>query len=378
MTVFDFQIQASDPLCAARAGVFTTPHGELRTPVFMPVGTKATVKAMTPEQLRHLGAQILLANTYHLFLRPGDELIREAGGLHAFMNWDRPLLTDSGGFQVFSLADTLKLSDDGVGFASIVDGQRFHWTPEDNVAVQNHIGADIIMQLDQCTPYPCETATLHQAVVRSAEWARRCRVAHQRPDQALFAIVQGGTDLTERLQSVQRLLEIDSQTAGFPGFGIGGYSVGEPHQLMFETLPAVAQALPVDRPRYLMGVGNPTTLLRAVACGVDMFDCVLPTRTARTGTVFSHQGRMNLRNARYKNDFQPLDDSCDCPTCQGFSRAYLHHLVMAREMLASVALTQHNLRFLLRLMEDCRQAICTGRFGQLLAQWENSAAVDDF
>ena len=294
----------------------------------MPVGTRATVKGVTTPQLHDLGAQVLLSNTYHLFLRPGSDLVREAGGLHRFMNWDRAILTDSGGFQIFSLADTLKLSDDGVEFRSIVDGAKHFWTPEDNMRVQEDLGADIIMQLDQCPPYPAEKEFVATAVRRSADWAARCKAAHSREDQALFGIVQGGVFEDLRLESVERLAELD-----LPGYGIGGYSVGEPHELMLESLAPVCDAMPANKPRYLMGVGNPTTILQAIGLGVDMFDCVLPTRTARMGTAFSSAGRMNLRNAQYARDFGPLDPACTCPTCTQYSRAYLRHLVTTKEML---------------------------------------------
>jgi len=336
----------------------------------MPVGTRGTVKGLLPEQLSTLGAQVILANTYHLSLRPGSSLIQEHGGLHGFMNWEHPILTDSGGFQVFSLADTFKVDDEGVSFASILDGSRFRWTPEDNTRIQNELGADIIMQLDQCTPYPCEKNLVAQAVSRSASWAQRCRLAQKNNNQALFAIVQGGVFLDLRLESVDRLLETDKQTGRFEGFGIGGYSVGEPHELMLETLGEVAHALPADRPRYLMGVGNPTTLLRAIALGVDMFDCVLPTRTARMGTAFSSQGKLNLRNACFARDTSPLDPQCNCPACTSYSKAYIRHLVLSKEILASVLLSIHNLSFLFTLMKQAQDAIAMGTYARFLKQWE--------
>lgn len=373
MSPFEFQLLATDPACAARRGTFTTPHGPIATPVFMPVGTRATVKGVTTPQLEEIGAQVLLANAYHLFLRPGSDLVREAGGLHAFMNWDRAILTDSGGFQIFSLADTLKLDDEGVTFRSIVDGAWHRWSPEDNVRVQEDLGADIIMQLDQCPPYPAEKELVATAVRRSADWAARCKAAHTRDDQALFGIVQGGVYPELRAESAARLTEI-----GFPGYGIGGYSVGEPHELMLESLPAVCDALPADRPRYLMGVGNPTTILQAIASGVDMFDCVLPTRTARTGTAFSSQGRMNLKNAKYARDLGPLDPACSCPTCRGYSRAYLRHLVQMKEMLAATLISIHNLAFLLDLTAAARDAIEAGRFAAFLAEWMDGPGADDY
>lgn len=339
----------------------------------MPVGTRATVKGVTTPQLHEIGTQILLANTYHLFLRPGSDLIREAGGLHAFMNWNRPILTDSGGFQIFSLADTLKINDDGVTFQSIIDGARHTWTPEDNMAVQEDLGADIIMQLDQCPPYPAPESAVETAVRRSAQWALRCKESHSRTDQALFGIVQGGVYPELRAESIQRLTEI-----GFAGYGIGGYSVGEPHELMLESLPGVCDGLPTDRPRYLMGVGNPTTMLQAIGAGVDMFDCVLPTRTARTGTAFSSEGRMNLKNAMYARDLGPLDPTCSCPTCASYSRAYLRHLVQSKEMLASTLLSIHNLAFLLDLTVAARKAIENDAYGSFLEAWLEGPGADDY
>ncbi len=367
----------------ARALSYTTAHGTFRTPMFMPVGTSATVKGVTVEQLHHLGAQVVLANTYHLSLRPGADLIAEAGGIHRFMNYDGPMLTDSGGFQVFSLADTLKLDDDGLTFRSIYDGAKVRWTPEDNRAIQEKIGADIAMQLDQCTPYPAERDFVERAVDLSASWARRCLAAHVRPDQTLFGICQGGMELDLRLRSVESLLAIEEESVAaggrrFGGFGIGGYSVGESHETMFETLGTVARALPDDRPRYLMGVGNPTTLVRAVAEGVDMFDCVLPTRTARMGTAFSSAGRMNLRNAKYARDFGPLDPQCSCPTCQNHSRAYLRHLVKQNEMLGAVLLSVHNLHFLIDLMARARQAVLADDYESFLRSWMESPAANDY
>ncbi|MBN2248653.1 MAG: tRNA guanosine(34) transglycosylase Tgt [Coriobacteriia bacterium] len=373
MTHFDFTVNARDATTAARAATFHTPHGVVETPMFMPVGTRATVKGVTPDQLREIGARIVLANTYHLFLRPGSGLIAEAGGLHRFMGWGGPILTDSGGFQVFSLADTLKLTDDGVEFRSIVDGAKHFWTPEDNVRIQEDLGADIIMQLDQCPPYPAEKEFVANAVRRSAEWAARCKAAHTREDQALFGIVQGGVFEDLRAESVARLTQM-----GFQGYGIGGYSVGEPHDLMLASLAPVAELLPADRPRYLMGVGNPTTMLEAIALGVDLFDCVLPTRTARTGTAFSSQGRMNLKNAQYARDFGPLDPACSCPVCTTYTRAYLRHLVTVKEMLGAILLSIHNLHVLIDLARQARDAVCEGRYGAFLTEWRSGPGADDY
>ncbi|MCL2324304.1 MAG: tRNA guanosine(34) transglycosylase Tgt [Actinomycetia bacterium] len=368
-----FTLLRTDSRTAARRAVLETAHGEVQTPVFMPVGTSATVKGVQVGALRDRGAQVVLANTYHLFLRPGADVVAGAGGLHRFMNWDSTILTDSGGFQVFSLADTLKLHDDGVEFASIVDGSKHFWTPEDNMAIQEQLGADIIMQLDQCTPYPAEQDFVEAAVERSAAWGQRCLAAHQRDDQLLFGIVQGGVFPDLRAESVERIGGL-----GFAGFGIGGYSVGEPHELMFETLPQVAAALPADKPRYLMGVGNPTTILEAIGVGVDMFDCVLPTRTARMGTAFSSTGRLNLRNARFARDFGPLDPECRCDTCSHYSRAYLRHLVTQKEMLGAILLSQHNLHYLLDLTARARAAIEEGTYADFLAAWKASPAADDY
>lgn len=373
MRPFDFTVHATDKATSARRATLATPHGPVETPVFMPVGTRGTVKGVTPDQLHSIGAQVVLANTYHLFLRPGHGLVSEAGGLHAFMNWDRAILTDSGGFQIFSLADTLSLTDDGVRFRSIVDGLWHQWTPEDNVAIQESLGADIIMQLDQCPPYPAEEELVATAVRRSAAWAQRCKDAHRREDQALFGIVQGGLYPRLRAESVERLAEI-----GFLGYGIGGYSVGEPHDAMLESLAPVTAALPADRPRYLMGVGTPTSILQAIALGVDMFDSVLPTRTARTGTALSSAGRMNLKNARYIRDFGPLDPECGCPTCTGYTRAYLRHLVVMKEMLGSILLSIHNLAFLLDLTARAREAIAAGTFGEMLEAWMSGPGADDY
>ena len=381
MALFDCTIDAT---CGhARALTYETAHGSFQTPMFMPVGTSASVKGITVRQLHDLKSQVVLSNTYHLSLRPGADVVAEAGGVHKFMNYDGPMLTDSGGFQVFSLADTLKLDPDGLSFSSIYDGAKIRWTPEENMRIQEQLGADIIMQLDQCTPYPAEHDFVAKAVDLSANWARRCLAAHKRPDQTLFGIVQGGMELDLRLESIRRLREIEEESlaAGgrrFGGFGIGGYSVGEEHEVMFETLGEVARALPEDRPRYLMGVGNPTTLVRAVREGVEMFDCVLPTRTARMGTAFSSHGRMNMRNAKYTRDFTPLDPNCTCPTCQNHTRAYVRHLVKQNEMLGGILLSIHNLHFLLDLMRRAREAVLAGTYEEFYAEWMASPAAKDY
>lgn len=381
MALFDFTLEATSD--GARAATFETAHGVIKTPVFMPVGTSATVKGIRVETLREIGAQVILANTYHLSLRPGAELVAEAGGLHSFMSYPGPILTDSGGFQVFSLADTLKLDDDGLTFNSIYDGAKIRWTPEENMDIQQKLGADIVMQLDQCTPYPAEYDFVEKAVDLSARWAKRCLAAHHRKDQTLFGIVQGGMEFDLRMKSIELLRSINDESIanghkGFGGFGIGGYSVGEDHTVMFETLGPVARALPENKPRYLMGVGNPTTLVKAVGEGVDMFDCVLPTRTARMGTAFSSSGRMNMRNAKFTHDFGPLDPRCSCPTCQNHSRSYIRHLVKQNEMLGAILLSIHNLWFLIHLMEHTREAILAGQYDEFLNDWMNSPAAKDY
>ncbi len=381
MALFDCTLDAQSG--HARALTYETAHGAFTTPMFMPVGTSATVKGILPDQLHELQAQVVLANTYHLALRPGADIVAAAGGIHSFMHYDGPILTDSGGFQVFSLADTVKLDDDGVTFQSIYDGECVHWTPEENMTIQEKIGADIIMQLDQCAPYPATREFVERAVDYSSAWAKRCLAAHMRADQTLFGIVQGGMHLDLRLENIKRLMDIEQVSAAeggrrFGGFGIGGYSVGESHEVMFETLGDVARALPDDRPRYLMGVGNPTTLVRAIGEGIDMFDCVLPTRTARMGTAFSSQGRMNMKNACYTDDFEPLDPACKCPTCCDFTRAYIRHLVNQDEMLGGILLTIHNLHFLLDLTRRAREAILAGSYEDFQAAWMASSAAQDY
>ncbi|MBX7253110.1 MAG: tRNA guanosine(34) transglycosylase Tgt [Candidatus Promineofilum sp.] len=368
---FDFTIEATDG--PARLGRFATPHGPLETPVFAPVGTQATVKAMTPRDLRELGATLVLANTYHLYLRPGDELIRDLGGLHRFMAWDGPILTDSGGFQVFSLSDTRRIDADGVTFKSHLDGSTHRFTPEKSIAIQENLGADIIMMFDECPP-PNEYDYVKQSLGRTHPWAERCLAAKTRPDQALFGIVQGGVFPDLREASARFLMGLD-----LPGYAIGGLAVGETKAEMHAVLEALHPVLPADRPRYLMGVGAPEDLVNGVLRGIDIFDCVLPTRIARNGAALvggrgdRNGGRINLRNAQYTADPQPIDPACDCPTCAHFSRAYLRHLVMANEILAHILLTTHNLHFLLRLMDDLRKAIRKGTLadfaGEFLAHY---------
>ncbi len=356
--MFKFEVVASCPRTSARAGVIHTSRGKIETPVFMPVGTQATVKAMMVDELLEIDTQILLGNTYHLYLRPGADIVAEAGGLHRFMNWHRPILTDSGGFQVFSLGSSNKISDDGVEFKSHIDGSRHFFTPEKVVEIQEQLGADIIMAFDQCPPWPCTSDFARAAVKRTTDWARRCLDARTRlADQAMFGIVQGGNNRELRRESAESLLNMD-----FQGYALGGLSVGEPKDVMYEVLSWAVDMLPADKPRYLMGVGSPDYLLTGTWFGLDMFDCVLPTRMGRTGTAMTSQGNVVVRNASYARDYGPLDPQCACPVCSGYSRAYLRHLVKANEILGHRLLTYHNLYFLLKLMQGARQAIIDGNF----------------
>jgi queuine tRNA-ribosyltransferase len=343
---------------AARAGVLRTAHGEVRTPAFMPVGTKATVKSVDPGELRELGAEIVLGNAYHLHFRPGEELIAELGGLHSFMGWEGAILTDSGGFQVFSLRDTLLATDDdGVTFRSIYDGRAERFTPELAARVQELLGSDIAMCLDICSPADVSRPELEDAVRRTTAWAERQRDLPRAPGQLRFAITQGGLDTKLRLRSSEELVALD-----FDGYAIGGLSVGEHREPMFEATTEAAALLPEDKPRYFMGIGDPEGVLEVISRGVDMFDCVLPTRTARTGSALTREGRLNLRNARFARDERPLDDECACPACARFSRAYIRHLVNQQEILGLRLLSLHNLRFLLDLVAAARQAIERGEF----------------
>ncbi|MFH1512823.1 MAG: tRNA guanosine(34) transglycosylase Tgt [Bacillota bacterium] len=352
MTNFSFEVEKTCAQTGARLGVLKTPHGDIRTPAYMPVGTSATVKAMTPRELKEIGAEIILSNTYHLHLRPGEDLIKEAGGLHTFMAWDRPILTDSGGFQVFSLEGIRKITEEGVKFQSHLDGSRRFLSPEASMDIQHALGADIIMAFDVCTAYPCDHAEAEAAMERTHRWAVRCKENHTDDTQALFGIVQGAFFEDLRIQSAKTLSELD-----FFGYGIGGLSVGEPKPMMYGMLEALMPHMPEAKPRYLMGVGSPDCLIEGALRGVDMFDCVLATRIARNGTCFTADGRLVLKNAQFARDFRPLDDTCDCYTCRNFSRAYLRHLFMAGEITGARLATLHNLRFLLRLMENVRQAI---------------------
>jgi len=351
--MFEWSIQAEEG--ASRAGEFNTPHGVLNTPVFAPVGTQATVKSLTPAQLRELGATLVLSNTYHLFLRPGDELVAQMGGLHAFMQWDGPMLTDSGGFQVFSLADTRKIDPDGVTFKSHIDGSMKRLTPESSIVIQENLGADIIMAFDECAD-PLNHDYSKEAMDRTHLWAKRCLDAKKREDQALFGIVQGGIFEDLRTESAQVISSL-----GFPGHAIGGLSVGESKADMYRTIEVVNAVLPKDKPRYLMGVGTPEDLIEGVLRGVDIFDCVLPTRLARHNTAMTNFGRLNLMNAAFARDEQPIDPACGCYTCRTFTRAYLRHLIIAREMLAATLLSIHNLFTLVELARNLRSAILAGR-----------------
>lgn len=349
---FSFELIKTCRQSGARRGRLHTPHGVIETPVYMPVGTQASVKAMSPQELEEIGTSIVLANTYHLHLRPGEKLVAEMGGLHRFMSWPHPILTDSGGFQVFSLASLRKITEAGAAFQSHIDGSRRFLSPETVMAIEETLGADIIMAFDECSPYPCDEATAEEAMHRTHRWAERCLKAHTRQDQALFGIVQGAFYRGLRQESARVLSDMD-----FPGYGIGGLSVGEPKPIMYDMLEAVTPLLPQRKPRYLMGVGTPDCLIEGVLRGVDMFDCVLATRVARNGTVLTHKGRLVVRNATYAHDDGPLDPDCDCYACRNFSRAYIRHLFKAQEILGARLASLHNLRFLIQMMEDVRQAI---------------------
>ncbi|EXX85261.1 queuine tRNA-ribosyltransferase [Paenibacillus darwinianus] len=341
----------------ARLGRVHTPHGVIETPCFMPVGTQATVKTMSPEELKTMDARIILSNTYHLFLRPGHELIARAGGLHKFMNWDRAILTDSGGFQVFSLSEMRKITEEGVQFRSHLNGDKLFLSPEKAMEIQNALGSDIMMAFDECPPFPAEYGYVKRSIERTSRWAERCLQAHARPeDQGLFAIVQGGEYEDLRKQSATDLTSMD-----FPGYAIGGLSVGEPKPIMYRVLDYTVPLLPSGKPRYLMGVGSPDALIEGAIRGIDMFDCVLPTRIARNGTTMTSKGRVVVRNAANAEDFGPLDPACNCYTCQNYSRAYIRHLLKADETFGIRLTTYHNLHFLLQLMRDVRQAIMEDR-----------------
>jgi len=357
MTEFRFDVLRTSSSGRARLGQLSTPRGVIHTPAFMPVGTQGTVKALTTDEVRELGAEIILANTFHLFLRPGVDLIAKLGGLHQFMRWDGPILTDSGGFQVFSLAKLRRLSDDGVAFQSPLDGSEQFFSPEGVLRLQQRLGSDIVMPLDVCLGYPADDAQAREGLRLTTLWARRSQAVGVGEPQMLFGIVQGGFTPTLRQEATDRMVDL-----GFDGYAIGGLSVGEPHALTYDLVDQVSARLPPSRPRYLMGVGAPPSLLEAIARGVDMFDCALPTRVARTGTIFTRAGRMNVRNAAYREDSQPLEPMCECPVCAHYTRAYLRHLFNADEMLGPRLATYHNLFFLARLMDEARAAIAADRF----------------
>jgi len=342
----------------ARAGIFSTPHGDLQTPVFAPVGTQATVKAVSPDQLRETGATLVLSNTYHLYLRPGSDLVRDQGGLHTFMQWNGPMLTDSGGFQVFSLSDMRKIDEDGVTFKSHIDGSMHRFTPEKSIEIQENLGADIIMAFDECAP-PYDQEYNQRAIKRTHAWAERCLKAHQRSDQALFGIVQGGVFPDLREQSAAHIASL-----GFPGHAIGGLSVGETKPEMHAMIEVVDAILPEDKPRYLMGVGSPEDLINGIWRGIDIFDCVLPTRLARHQAAMTRTGRINLMNAIHARDSAPIDQNCSCYTCRHFTRAYLRHLIVAKEILASTLISIHNIQTLVTLVQEAREHILAGTYDE--------------
>jgi queuine tRNA-ribosyltransferase len=357
MTEFSFEITHVCAQSGARTGILHTPHGDVLTPMFMPVGTLATVKFLSPEEIEEIKAGVILANTYHLWLRPGEQIVKAAGGLHKFMNVKNPILTDSGGFQVFSLADSRKITDEGVTFKNHLNGDTMFLSPEKAIQVQNDLGADIIMSFDECPPYPATHEYMKKSVERTLRWAQRGKDAHNNPAQALFGIVQGGEFEDLREYSAKALVEMD-----FPGYSIGGTSVGESKETLYKMIDYAIKYLPLNKPRYLMGVGSTDAILEGVLRGVDMFDCVLPTRIARHGTLMTSTGRLNIRNAKNEQDFGPIDVECDCYTCKNFSRAYLRHLIRCDEGLGQRLLSIHNLRFLIKLTEDVRTAINEDRF----------------
>lgn len=352
-----YELVKKSSQCNARAGIIHTPHGDINTPVFMPVGTRATVKAMTPEELKSIEAQIILGNTYHLYLRPGDDIVRQAGGLHKFMNWDRPILTDSGGFQVFSLGSMRKITEEGVEFRSHIDGSKHFISPEKSIDIQKNLGSDIMMAFDECVQYPAEKKYVEKSMERTLRWLDRCVESHTNPQQALFGIVQGGMYKDLREISAKETIKRNCD-----GFAIGGLSVGEPKELMIDLLNFTTAFLPEDKPRYNMGVGTPDYLFESVEAGIDMADCVLPTRIARHGTAITSRGNLSIKNAKYKDDFTPLDPECDCYTCKNYSKAYLRHLVNVNEILGDRLLTIHNLHFLINMMQNIRQSIIDDNF----------------
>ncbi|MEP3844894.1 MAG: tRNA guanosine(34) transglycosylase Tgt [Paracoccaceae bacterium] len=371
MTEFTFSLDSQDG--AARTGLISTPRGDIRTPAFMPVGTAATVKAMMPESVRETGADILLGNTYHLMLRPTAERISQLGGLHKFMNWDRPILTDSGGFQVMSLADLRKLTEEGVTFKSHIDGSKHAITPERSMEIQNLLGSDIVMCFDECPALPADRERIAESMRLSMRWAARSRAAFgEHPGRALFGIQQGGLEEDLRAESAAALQDI-----GFDGYAVGGLAVGEGQEAMFGCLDYAAGQLPEDKPRYLMGVGKPDDIVGAVKRGIDMMDCVLPSRSGRTGQVFTRNGVLNIKNARHQDDPRPLDENCSCPACRNYSRAYLHHVFRSQEIISSMLLTWHNLTYYQDIMQGMRDAIAAGTFAQWESEFHTNRAAGD-
>jgi queuine tRNA-ribosyltransferase len=369
---FAYHCQTTCAHTHARAGIFNTPHGTVETPRFMPVGTLANVKMVTPAQLQETGAQMILANTYHLHLQPGEAIVRRAGGLHSFMHWPGPILTDSGGFQVFSLSEMRSITDEGVTFRSPRDGQMIHLTPERSIQIQNELGADVIMAFDECPPYPASREEVQRATERTYRWLERCIKAHDRPDQALFGIVQGGVYPDLRQQAAQSLMDFD-----LPGYAIGGVSVGEPPELIENIVKATTPLLPTHKPRYLMGVGTHREMVQSIAAGIDLFDCVIPTRLARHGNAIVKGDRWNMKNARFREDFTPLDDACSCYTCQHFTRAYISHLLHGRELLAYTLLSIHNITELVQFTQRIRTAILSNRFLEEFGEWLTPVSTDD-
>ena len=356
--MFKFTLEKKSSQCKARTGTIETNHGVIKTPVFMPVGTRATVKAMNNDELKSIGSQIILSNTYHLYLKPGQEIIRKADGLHKFMNWDKPILTDSGGFQVFSLSKTRKITEEGVQFRSHIDGSKHFISPEKSMEIQNDLGSDIMMAFDECVPYPASYEYTEDSIKRTLRWLKRCKDYHKNTDkQNLFGIIQGGMYKDLREYSAKNTIDFD-----LPGYAIGGLSVGEPRDLMIDLLDFTTDFMPENKPRYLMGVGTPDYLFEAVEHGVDMCDCVLPTRIARNGTALTSKGKLVVKNAKYKDDFSPLDENCDCYACKNHTRAYIRHLLNVDEILGARLLSIHNLRFLIKLMENIRKSIEEDRY----------------
>ncbi|MDI9518089.1 MAG: tRNA guanosine(34) transglycosylase Tgt [Erysipelotrichaceae bacterium] len=372
MKKFEFELTHESSDSKARCGIIKTPHGSVETPIFMPVGTLATVKFLSVEEIKSIGSGIILSNTYHLWLRPGSDVIKKAGGVHKFMNYDGPMLTDSGGFQVFSLADNRKIKEEGVDFRSHLNGDKLFLSPEKSIQIQNEIGADIIMSFDECIPYPVTYEYAKDSVDRTLRWAKRGKDAHSRDDQALFGIVQGGEFEDLREYCAKELIKMD-----FDGYSIGGTSVGEDKETMYKMIDYSIKYLPIDKPRYLMGVGTVHDLLEGVKRGVDMFDCVLPTRIARHGTLMTSQGRINIKKNIYKEDFRPLDPNCDCYTCKNYTRAYLNHLYRCKEGLGDRLCSIHNLRFLIKLMEDARSAIKEDRYNEFVEEIYSKSKFDE-